>query len=92
MVVGSLLSDFDFIPDKQGLFLDVKYPEEEKPRYTIDLIGWTCTCTGHTMECSRVKKDKSYKPKNCKHLEEVVFRIRHAGIKFGRFVLQEALP
>ncbi len=83
------MSDFELIPDPKGLFLDVKYPDEEKSRYTIDLIKWTCTCTGHTMEQARAKRE-ARKPKNCKHLEEVIFRIRHAGIKLGRFLLKEA--
>lgn len=83
------MSEFDLIPDPKGFFLDVKYPQE-KARYTIDLIKWTCTCTGHTIEQARAKKEKR-KTKNCKHLEEVVFRIRHAGIKLGRFMIKEAI-
>lgn len=83
------MSDFDLIPDPRGLFLDVVYPQE-KPRYSIDLLKWTCTCTGHTTEWARAINEKR-KPKNCKHLEEVVFRIRHAGIKLGRFLLKEAI-
>lgn len=83
--------DFDLVPDKKGLFLDVKYPHEKKPRYTIDLIKWTCTCTGHTMEQAKAQKFETHKAKNCKHLEEVVFRIRHAGIKLGRFLIKEAI-
>ncbi len=90
MAPGLLLSDFDFVPDKKGLFLNVKYPGE-KPRYSIDIIKWTCTCTGHTMEQVRAIRDPTHKAKNCKHLEEVVFRIRHAGIKLGRFLLKEAI-
>ena len=83
--------DFDLLPDNKGFFLDVKYPHEDKPRYTIDLLKWECTCTGFTVELARAVRDQS-KPKNCKHLEEVVFRIRHAGIKLGRFLIKEALP
>ena len=74
------MSDFDFIPDKKGLFLDVKYPEEEKSRYIINLIRWTCTCIGHTIELARAINEKR-KAKNCKHLKEVVFRMRHAGMQ-----------
>lgn len=82
--------DFDLIPDPKGLFLDVKYPDEDKARYSIDLLKWTCTCVYHTIEQARVVNGKK-KAKNCKHLEEVVFRIRHAGIKLGRFLLKEAI-
>ena len=85
------MSDFDLIPDNKGFYVDVKYPDEDKPRYSIDLIKWTCTCTGYTTEMARAKNENR-KPKNCKHLEEVVFRIRHAGIKLGRFLIKEALP
>ena len=83
--------DFDLVADPKGLFLDVQYPHEDKPRYTIDLIKWICTCTWHTMEQSHHNRDASHKAKNCKHLDEVVFRIRHADIKLGRFLLKEAI-
>lgn len=83
--------DFDLTPHNNGFFLDVKYPHEDKARYTIDLLKMECECTGYTVEQARADKEKR-KPKNCKHLEEVVFRIRHAGIKLGRFVIKEALP
>ncbi len=82
--------DFDLVPDSRGFFLDVKYPHEDKPRYTIDLTGWTCTCEGHTIEWARSINEKR-NPKNCKHLEEVVFRLRHAGIKLGRFLVKAAI-
>ena len=82
--------DFDLWPDNKGLFLDVKYPHEDKPRYSIDLLEWTCTCEGHTVEQGRAANE-GRKPKNCKHLEEVVFRLRHAGIKLGRFLVKEAI-
>lgn len=71
--------DFDLTPDTQGLFLDVKYPHEDKPRYTIDLINMSCTCMGFTMG------------KMCKHIEEVKFRLNHAGVKLGRFKIKEAI-
>jgi hypothetical protein len=64
--------DFDLIPDERGLFVDVKYPDEEKPRYTIDLITMICTCMGNTMNMK------------CKHLEEIDFRIHNATARFWR--------
>lgn len=64
--------DFDLIPDERGLFVDVKYPLEDEPRYTIDLIIMSCTCMGNTMGM------------NCKHLDEVRFRIRSSTIRFFR--------
>ena len=64
--------DFDLIPDVRGLFVDVKYPHEDKPRYTLDLITMKCTCMGNTME------------KDCKHLDEVRFRIRNSTFRFLR--------
>jgi len=82
--------DFELIPDEKGFYLEVKYPLEDKPRYHIDLIKWDCTCIGCTMEQAKAKKENR-KPKDCKHLDEVRFRIRHAGIKLGRFLLKEAM-
>lgn len=64
--------EFELIPDKKGLFVDVQYPGEEKPRYTIDLRKMICTCMGNTMGM------------DCKHLEEVRFRIHNATARFRR--------
>lgn len=85
------MSDFDLVPDKRGLYVDVVYSDMIKPLYIIDLLNWDCTCIGYTIEQARAKKENR-KPNNCKHLEEVVFRLRHAGIKLGKFLIKEALP
>lgn len=65
------MNEFELIPDERGLFIDVQYPGEEKPRYSIDLIKMICTCMGNTMGL------------DCKHLKEVRFRIRHAGFRLN---------
>lgn len=83
------MSEFDFIPDKNGFHLDVFYVGE-KPRYQINLLKMDCTCTGFTIEQAKAKSENR-KPNNCKHLEEVRFRLRHAGIKLGRFRIKEAI-
>lgn len=79
------MSDFELIADPKGLFLDVKYPENEKPRYTIDLMKLECTCKGYTIEQARAKKENRT-PKICKHLDEVAFRIRNSGINFNKYL------
>jgi len=66
------MSDFALTPDKKGFFVDVEYPEDETPRYSINLIKMKCTCMGFTMR------------ERCKHIEEVKFRLRDAGIQFGK--------
>ncbi len=53
-----ILSDFNLIPDKLGLYLDVKYDHEEKPRYFIDVKRQECTCMGFMFIG------------NCKHMKE----------------------
>jgi len=83
-----ITEDFDFIPDKRGFHIDVKYPSEDIPRYQIDLIKMNCTCIGYTIDQAKAKKEKRT-PNDCKHLKEVKFRIRYAGIKLGRFLIKE---
>lgn len=83
------MDEFELIPDPKGFFLDVKYPDEP-PRYTIDLIKMECSCLGFTIEQARADKDNR-KAKYCKHLDEVQFQLRHAGIKLGRFKVKEAI-
>jgi len=82
--------DFDLVPEPKSLHVYVKYPHEMEPRYTIDLIKMECECKGYTMEQAKAAKDNR-SPKNCKHLDEVEFRVRHAGIKLGRFRIKEAM-
>ena len=82
--------DFNLIPEATGLYVHEKNPHEKKPRDTIDLIKMEFECQGYTIEQAKAAKGKR-KPKNCKHLDEVVFRVRHAGIKLGRFLVREAI-
>lgn len=81
-----MTDDFDLIPDERGFYVHVQYVDEP-PRYTIDLFKWDCTCLGFMMAQAKAKRDNT-KPNNCQHLEECVFRIRHAGIKLGKFLMK----
>lgn len=56
------LSNFNLVCDKQGLYLDVKYPHEERPRYFIDIKRQECTCMGF-MFVGRCKHMREYKRK-----------------------------
>ena len=84
------MSEFALIADRKGLFVYVQYPEEEKPRYTIDIIKGECECTGYTILQAKAAKLKC-KPNNCKHLEELVFVLRQATIKMGKDLLKEKI-
>ncbi len=56
---------FKLIPDKAGgLFIDVMYPGEDKPRYMIDLVKMECTCQGFIQH------------KKCYHITEVRERVK----------------
>jgi len=56
------MSDFNLIPDKNGFFLDIKYPHEKRPRYFIDIKKQECTCAGF-MFCNNCKHMKKYQNK-----------------------------
>lgn len=51
------MSDFNLVCGK-GLFLDVKYTHEQKPRYFIDIKKQICTCAGFmfTSHCKHFTK------------------------------------
>lgn len=53
------MTDFKLIPDKKlGIWIDVQYPDEERPRYMMNIERKTCTCIGSSLG------------KDCKHLKE----------------------
>ena len=75
--------DFDLEFDQRGLVVDVQYPQEDKPRYSIDLLNMECTCTGYIIEKATARRE-SRSPQSCKHLQEVEFRLLLTGIRLGR--------
>ncbi len=62
------MNEFKFKPDENALFVDVYY-EGEEPRYIINVLKQSCTCTGYSIR------------QKCKHIEKLQTMIKMIGDK-----------
>ena len=73
----SRLTEFDLIPDEKSFFLHVKYPDEQTPRYSINMSNHSCSCKGWAIR------------QNCKHVLEYDRRLALAADKIKELIKLE---